>query len=134
MYAFGITAYGPGWVTPEWFALDIRPSLRPIMVQMSVSVIIPAYNEAARLPMTLRATADYFQTRAEPFEILVVDDGSTDKTPQCVTDFAGDYPALTLQCLELWRQSGQGLRGTLRDAAGKRRPALVLRCRFSHAR
>ena len=47
---------------------------------MSVSVIIPAYNEAVRLPTTLAATADYFAARGEAFEILVIDDGSMDGT------------------------------------------------------
>ena len=55
---------------------------------MPVSVIIPAYNEAARLPLTLAATIDYFRSRPEPFEVLVVDDGSTDGTADVVTNNA----------------------------------------------
>lgn len=75
---------------------------------MSVSVIIPAYNEASRLPMTLRATADYFAARAEPFEILVVDDGSTDTTASLVADFAQAHPEWTLQCLSYGGNRGKG--------------------------
>lgn len=75
---------------------------------MSVSVIIPAYNEAARLPMTLRATAEYFAIRPEPFELLVVDDGSTDGTPQIVQEFAESCPQHPIQCLSYGGNRGKG--------------------------
>jgi len=78
------------------------------MEQMHVSVIIPAYNEAARLPMTLAATAEYFQMRGEPFEILVVDDGSTDGTAAVVTEYARRHPDLSLQCLSYGGNRGKG--------------------------
>ena len=48
------------------------------------SVVIPAYNEAARLPRYLREVVDYFDGRDEPYEVLVVDDGSSDGTAACV--------------------------------------------------
>jgi dolichyl-phosphate beta-glucosyltransferase len=75
---------------------------------MSVSVIIPAYNEAERLPMTLRVTADYFATRPDHFEILVVDDGSTDSTALTVAEFAQAYPQHTVQCLSYGGNRGKG--------------------------
>lgn len=90
---------------------------------MSISVIIPAYNEAARLPMTLRATADYFAARSEPFEILVVDDGSTDGTAQFVSEFAQAHPEWAIQCLSYGGNRGKGFAvryGMLR-ASGDRR-------------
>ncbi len=90
---------------------------------MSVSVIIPAYNEAARLPMTLRATAEYFAARPEPFEVLVVDDGSTDGTASFVSEFAQAHPEWTVQCLDYGGNRGKGFAvryGMLR-ASGDRR-------------
>jgi len=75
---------------------------------MSVSVIIPAYNESARLPLTLRATVDYFAARPEPFDLLVVDDGSTDGTVQIVEEFAGQNPDLSIQCLGYSGNRGKG--------------------------
>jgi len=45
-----------------------------------VSVIIPAYNEEQRLGRSVPAIADYFRQQGIDFEILVVDDGSTDGT------------------------------------------------------
>ncbi len=56
---------------------------------MYLSVIIPAYNEEDRLLETLQATVAFFQAKfPNDFEVLVVDDGSVDKTAQIVTNFA----------------------------------------------
>jgi dolichyl-phosphate beta-glucosyltransferase len=75
---------------------------------MLVSVIIPAYNEAVRLPQTLDATVAYFAERGEPFEVLVVDDGSADGTAQGVHDFATANPGLSVQCLSYGGNRGKG--------------------------
>ena len=90
---------------------------------MSVSVIIPAYNEAQRLPTTLAATADYFAGRGEPFEILVVDDGSTDDTPALAAAFARAHPQCSVQCLGYGGNRGKGyaVRYGMLRAGGDRR-------------
>lgn len=49
-----------------------------------LSVIIPAYNEALRLPRTLAQSVAYLQSQSYRAEILVVNDGSTDATAQLV--------------------------------------------------
>lgn len=55
----------------------------------SISIVIPAYNEQARLPDTIRRIEEYFQTANWDFhEILIVDDGSTDRTADVASDFA----------------------------------------------
>ncbi len=64
---------------------------------MKLSVIIPAYNEAERLPDTLQVAYVWLcQHYADNFEILVVDDGSTDKTCQKVEALQNNMPALKL--------------------------------------
>ena len=90
---------------------------------MSVSVIIPAYNEAVRLPMTLAATADYFAARGEAFEILVVDDGSADGTASVVAEFAARRPEIHVQCLSYGGNRGKGyaVRYGMLRATGERR-------------
>ena len=45
-----------------------------------LSIIVPAYNEAARLRTTLRAVLDYLNRTEEDAELIVVDDGSRDDT------------------------------------------------------
>ncbi len=47
-----------------------------------ISIIIPAYNEEALLDATLRAVRESAIAAGEPFEIIVVDDGSTDRTAE----------------------------------------------------
>ncbi len=47
---------------------------------ISLSVVIPAFNEEKRLPGTLATLLSFLRGREESFEILVVDDGSTDAT------------------------------------------------------
>jgi dolichyl-phosphate beta-glucosyltransferase len=53
-------------------------SLQPL----ALSVVIPAYNEENRIAATLVSIEAYLKARGEPFEILVVDDGSTDRTAE----------------------------------------------------
>ena len=49
-----------------------------------LSVVIPAYNEATRIGPTLDRVLAYMRSRGEPFEVLVVDDGSVDGTAETV--------------------------------------------------
>ncbi|HSD45232.1 MAG TPA: dolichyl-phosphate beta-glucosyltransferase [Pyrinomonadaceae bacterium] len=46
----------------------------------SLSIVIPAYNEAVRLGNTLAAVVNYLREHCPEGEIIVVDDGSTDRT------------------------------------------------------
>jgi len=47
---------------------------------MDLSIVIPAFNEAARLPATLAAIGKYFAPLERQVEVVVVDDGSSDGT------------------------------------------------------
>jgi dolichyl-phosphate beta-glucosyltransferase len=47
---------------------------------MYLSIIIPAYNEEERLPKTLKDINDYLKSQNYDYEILVISDGSKDKT------------------------------------------------------
>ena len=48
------------------------------------SVVIPAFNEALRLPPFLDTVVAYFEGRDEHYEVVVVDDGSSDGTSEAV--------------------------------------------------
>ncbi len=47
---------------------------------VSLSVVIPAFNEENRLPGTLAKVLSFLRARGETFEVVVVDDGSSDRT------------------------------------------------------
>ncbi len=49
-----------------------------------LSLVIPAYNEESRLPATLRRISDALEAYGEPYEVLVVVNGSTDRTEDVV--------------------------------------------------
>jgi dolichyl-phosphate beta-glucosyltransferase len=53
-----------------------------------LSVIIPAYNEAKRLPLTLIDIDKHLDEQEYSYEIVVINDGSTDDTAEIVTRFA----------------------------------------------
>ncbi|HUV81069.1 MAG TPA: dolichyl-phosphate beta-glucosyltransferase [Patescibacteria group bacterium] len=63
---------------------------------MRLSVIIPVYNEEKRLPKTLKDIDGYLSKQPYDYEILVVDNGSTDKTVQFVKDSAERIRGLKL--------------------------------------
>ncbi|MBI2158861.1 MAG: glycosyltransferase family 2 protein [Candidatus Rokubacteria bacterium] len=74
------------------------------MTALRWSVVIPAFNEADRLPRYLDEVVGYFEGRGEPSEVIVVDDGSTDGTPEVVE--ARHHPSVRV--LRLGRNSGKG--------------------------
>ncbi len=50
----------------------------------SISVVVPAYNEEERLPASLSRILSYLEEGGYAYEVLVVDDGSTDSTADAV--------------------------------------------------
>ena len=68
----------------------------PAAPDRSLSVIIPAYNEAGNILATLENVTTAFETLDLPHEILVIDDGSRDETAAIVERARTRYPAVRL--------------------------------------
>jgi dolichyl-phosphate beta-glucosyltransferase len=68
-------------------------------LQPELSIVIPAYNEQARLEPTLWTYLQYFRSRKETFELIVVDDGSLDATTLIVERIASTAPEVRLMRL-----------------------------------
>ena len=70
----------------------------------SVSVVIPCYNEAKRLP--LDEYIQFFSEKKPGLTCLFVDDGSTDNTFQLINELTGKFPE-SVSCLKLSKNSGK---------------------------
>jgi len=57
-----------------------------------LSLVVPAYNEEARIGLTVRLLAAYLRSRPWSAELLVVDDGSTDATRARAEEALRDVP------------------------------------------
>ena len=71
-----------------------------------LSIILPAYNEAARLPTSLPVLAEHLATRSERTEVILVDDGSSDDTLRVAEDLLVAIPHSGV--LRLRRHTGKG--------------------------
>ncbi|MCX4583852.1 dolichyl-phosphate beta-glucosyltransferase [Streptomyces sp. NBC_01481] len=92
-------------------------------MSVDLSVVVPAYNEEGRLRPTLDAICAHL--RAEPgrwgdWELIVVDDGSTDATAQIAKEAAADEPRIQLVSGNGNRGKGSALRLGVLASYGRR--------------
>jgi dolichyl-phosphate beta-glucosyltransferase len=88
------------------------------MVALSLSVVIPAFNEERRLGSTLVEIAGYLATQPWTWEIRIVDDGSTDATVAVAERFAAGEPRVVVQ-REPHRGKGGAVKAGLSAASGQ---------------
>ncbi len=74
-----------------------------------LSVVIPCYNEEVRLPRTLEQVERYLDARVGDYEVVVVDDGSTDGTRHVMERAATANPRVRLHVLPRNRGKGRAL-------------------------
>ncbi len=89
--------------------------------EVHLSVIFPAYNEEAVITRTLASTSDFLRKQDYDWEIIVVDDASTDTTAERVTQFVAQRPAGNIRLLVNAKNSQKGAaicRGIM-EARGK---------------
>ncbi|HEU4746567.1 MAG TPA: glycosyltransferase, partial [Anaerolineales bacterium] len=71
-----------------------------------LSIVIPAYNEENRLPITLEQVFHFLDKQPFTSEILVVENGSNDQTFEIAQQFASRHPNVHILRNE---QRGKGL-------------------------
>jgi dolichyl-phosphate beta-glucosyltransferase len=74
----------------------------------SLSIVVPAFNEAARLGGSLRTLLDYLGENAVGSELIVIDDGSTDDTAAVAEHSLADVPGISARLIRLEENRGKG--------------------------
>ncbi|MEL7157981.1 MAG: glycosyltransferase, partial [Actinomycetota bacterium] len=64
--------------------------------RLQISVVLPAYNEADNLKAVVTELRSVLVERFQRWQILVVDDGSTDATPRILTELQAENPELAV--------------------------------------
>lgn len=77
---------------------------------ISISLVVPAYNEAGRLPLALQTIQRYRQEHPVIEECIIVDDGSDDNTADIAAGFAVRETWCTLKRLDAHRGKGVAVR------------------------
>lgn len=89
--------------------------------KIHLSVIVPAYNEEKRLLKTLAEIDNYLKTKPFESEIIVVSDGSTDRTAEIVSDLINKIKNLRLIKFEKRQGKGFGVKTGMLEAKGEYR-------------
>ena len=84
-----------------------------------LSVIIPAYNEAERLPNTLLRLHQYLTAGSFPYEIVVVLDGPTDDTRAVLRNLTAELPNLRVIDRSVNRGKGYTVREGMLEVSGQ---------------
>ncbi len=93
-------------------------------LRKSLSVVIPAFNEAARIAATLDEIRRYAAGAFARFEIVVVDDSSRDATAEIVASLQGSVPQIRLLRFPVNRGKGASVGEGMRAASSE----LLLMC------
>src|ERR1700691_3983088 len=83
------------------------------------SIVIPAFNESARIPAALEQVVACVREHGWDAEVIVVNDGSTDRTAELVRDFARNAPEVRLIENPGNRGKGYSVRAGMLQALGE---------------
>jgi dolichyl-phosphate beta-glucosyltransferase len=88
-------------------------------LEPTYSIVIPAYNEGARLGATLEKVLAYVRARGWDAEVIVVNDGSRDNTADIIQAFSAKHPMLRLLENPGNRGKGYSVRNGMLNARGQ---------------
>lgn len=86
---------------------------------IKLSIIIPAYNEEARLGPSLERIAEFLNRQSDKAEVIVCDDGSQDGTCELVEAFAQSHPQFRVSRAPHNQGKGAAVRRGMLEARGR---------------
>lgn len=86
---------------------------------IDISVVVPVYNEEENLPILIPKLMEVLEARGQPYEMIFVDDGSTDRSREILKEKASQHPQIHV--LGFKRNCGETAAGFagLKEARGK---------------
>jgi dolichyl-phosphate beta-glucosyltransferase len=84
-----------------------------------LSIVVPAYNEEARIAPTVRDIVAYCRRQARAFELIVVDDGSRDGTTNVGRSLSEEFPEVRLIRLAANHGKGYAVRSGIINSVGR---------------
>jgi dolichol-phosphate mannosyltransferase len=70
------------------------------MQPIEISVVVPVYNEEGNLPLLIPKLVEVFEDFARSYEMIFVDDGSSDGSRRILKEMASQYPSLRIFCFK----------------------------------
>lgn len=84
-----------------------------------LSIVIPAYNEEHRITESLKTLGEYLEAKDYTYEVVVADDGSSDRTVEICRDFASAHPWMRVLHCPSNHGKGHAVRTGVLDARGQ---------------
>ncbi len=84
-----------------------------------LSVVVPAYNEERRLPVTLAAVVPWLKSCQRSFELILVDDGSRDRTLEVMREWESRHPEIRVISQTPNRGKGRALASGVEASSGR---------------
>jgi glycosyltransferase involved in cell wall biosynthesis len=109
-----------------WYKIDcfsssdkVEYALKSGVPNKEISIILPAFNEAAQIELCVRKVEDVVKSFSKSYEIIVSEDGSTDGTDVIVAKLAKINPNLVLLHSPSRLGKGKGIKNALSSSKGK---------------
>jgi dolichyl-phosphate beta-glucosyltransferase len=90
------------------------------LARVDLSVVVPCFNEESRLPRSLAAALDYLEASRRDYELILVDDGSRDCTPELIRNAEQAHPRVCGVFLPGNRGKGRAVAEGVRASRGVR--------------
>ena len=86
--------------------------------QIEISVVVPVYNEEENLPILVSKLVEVLKDLHKPYEMIFVDDGSSDGSGRVLREMATRYPSIRILRFKANRGLSPALIAGMREARG----------------